>query len=78
MSEFSFPARFADLKQEIAASYPHFEKHATQAWVEILGELKTANAEIAKSGSNVRSPRSTLTLRSVLNISTDYTPGQLC
>lgn len=78
MSEILFPARFADLKQEIAALYPDFEKRASQAWVEILGELKTANAEITKSGSNVRSPRLTLSFRSVLNISTDYTPGQLC
>ncbi|KAF9460315.1 DUF1479-domain-containing protein [Collybia nuda] len=53
MSESVLPARFADIKQEIAASYPDFKERATQAWAEILGQLKINNAEIAKNGTSV-------------------------
>ncbi|KAG5640154.1 hypothetical protein DXG03_000905, partial [Asterophora parasitica] len=44
------PARFADLKREIAASYPSFEERVTKAWGEIIAELQTVNAEIAQGG----------------------------
>ncbi|KAF8071601.1 hypothetical protein FPV67DRAFT_1622090 [Lyophyllum atratum] len=44
------PPRFADLKQEIAASYPDFKDRVTQAWGEIIAELKNVNADIAKTG----------------------------
>ncbi|RDB26364.1 Uncharacterized protein YbiU [Hypsizygus marmoreus] len=45
------PARFADLKQEIAASYPDFKQRATQAWGDIITQLRNVNAEIANAGS---------------------------
>ncbi|KAG6877918.1 hypothetical protein C0992_009000 [Termitomyces sp. T32_za158] len=44
------PARFADLKQEIAGLYPNFQESVTQAWSEILAQLKVVNTEIAKAG----------------------------
>ncbi|KAG6914833.1 hypothetical protein DXG01_015054 [Tephrocybe rancida] len=44
------PPRFADLKREIAASYPKFQERATKAWGEIIAELKVVNAEIAEAG----------------------------
>lgn len=50
----TLPARFADLKKEIVASYPDFKEHATQSWGEILKELKDVNVEIAKTGPDVR------------------------
>ncbi|KAG5638108.1 hypothetical protein H0H81_001786 [Sphagnurus paluster] len=45
------PPRFANLKQEIAASYPKFRERATQAWREVIAELQEATLEIAKAGS---------------------------
>lgn len=47
------PPRFTELKQKIAASYPDFEQRATQAWNDILAELKTVTADIAKRGPDV-------------------------
>lgn len=47
------PARFADLKATIAASYPDFEKNATQAWAEMLAELDLKTKEISAEGVNV-------------------------
>lgn len=49
----TLPARFADLKREIAASYPSFEENVTRAWKEVIDQLKLVNAEIAEEGSNV-------------------------
>ncbi|KAF9048815.1 DUF1479-domain-containing protein [Panaeolus papilionaceus] len=46
------PARFADLKATIAASYPDFEKNATQAWAEMLAELDLKTKEISAEGVN--------------------------
>jgi D-ribose pyranose/furanose isomerase RbsD len=47
------PSKFADLKREIAASIPDFERKATQAWSEIISQLKSINEEIRKSSSEV-------------------------
>ncbi|KAG6914834.1 hypothetical protein DXG01_015055 [Tephrocybe rancida] len=44
------PPRFADLKREIAASYPNFKERVTKAWGEIIAQLKVINAEIADTG----------------------------
>lgn len=49
------PARFADLKQEIAGLYPNFRERVTQAWGEIIAQLKVVNAEIAQAGPDVSS-----------------------
>ncbi|KAG6853314.1 hypothetical protein C0991_005240 [Blastosporella zonata] len=46
------PARFSDLKREIAASYPDFQKHATKAWGEIIAQLKVVTESIAQAGSD--------------------------
>lgn len=54
MSTFGpLPARFVDLKREIAASYPDFQARATAAWNDLLGELKVTTAQIAEQGSNI-------------------------
>lgn len=50
------PPRFADIKREIAASIPDFEQRATRAWLDVLAELDKATEEIAREGSEVRSP----------------------
>ena len=47
------PPRFTELKRTIASSYPDFEQRVTRAWTDVLAELKTATAEIAKQGSEV-------------------------
>jgi hypothetical protein len=38
------------LKQELARSYPDFEAQAIRSWQEILDELATVTADIAKTG----------------------------
>ena len=48
------PPRFADLKREIASSYPDFEQRVTKAWAEIIDQLNETTKEIAKEGSEVR------------------------
>ncbi|KIP06972.1 hypothetical protein PHLGIDRAFT_90163 [Phlebiopsis gigantea 11061_1 CR5-6] len=45
------PPRFADIKRQIAASYPDFEERATKAWADILAELDKATTDIAHWGS---------------------------
>lgn len=53
--EFSpLPPRFAELKQQIATSIPDFEQRATNAWSELLKELKVATNEIATKQTEVR------------------------
>jgi hypothetical protein len=47
------PARFADLKREIASLYPDFEKNVTRAWAEVLDQLKVAKKKIIEGGSDV-------------------------
>ncbi|KAJ3555054.1 hypothetical protein NM688_g2785 [Phlebia brevispora] len=47
------PPRLADLKREIANSYPHFAENITQAWNDVLTELKTVTDIIATKGSDV-------------------------
>jgi hypothetical protein len=49
----SLPPRFVDLKASIAASYPDFEKNATQSWAEILQELDKVTKQIKDEGVNV-------------------------
>ena len=49
-----FPPRFADLKREIASSYPDFEKRATKAWAEIIDQLNETTEVITREGSEVR------------------------
>lgn len=54
--EFSpLPSRFAELKQQIAASIPDFEQRATNAWSGLLKELKVTTDEIATKQTEVRS-----------------------
>jgi hypothetical protein len=45
------PLRFVDIKRDIAAAYPDFEKKATTAWREILEELSKTTEDIKKAGS---------------------------
>ena len=47
------PPRFTELKKDIADSYPNFQERVTQAWNELLGELKTGTTSIAQQGSEV-------------------------
>ena len=49
------PARFGNLKREIASSYPDFEKRITKAWAEIIDQLNETTKAIAREGSEVRS-----------------------
>ncbi|TFY82741.1 hypothetical protein EWM64_g1272 [Hericium alpestre] len=49
----NMPSRFADLKRDIAASYPDFEAHATRAWGEILKELDGSTKEIIQKGTDI-------------------------
>ncbi|KAF8886070.1 DUF1479-domain-containing protein [Gymnopilus junonius] len=46
----ALPARFADIKASIAASYPDFEANAIQSWGEILQELNEV-AKVIKTDS---------------------------
>lgn len=48
------PPSFVELKQEIASTFPDFERRVTAAWADILKELKTATDEIIVRGSDVR------------------------
>lgn len=48
------PAHFAEIKKEIAASYPDFEKNAIRSWGEILDELAKAAVTIKNGGPDVR------------------------
>ncbi|KAF8622853.1 hypothetical protein AX15_006697 [Amanita polypyramis BW_CC] len=50
-SDLFFPPRFADLKRDIANSYPEFEQRATKAWKEIIEQLNETTAAITKEGS---------------------------
>lgn len=52
-NDLTLPTRFADLKQEIAASFPEFKDRVTEAWTDILTQLKDVTAEITKTGSDV-------------------------
>jgi hypothetical protein len=45
-------AILVQVKQDIANSYPDFEKRATQAWGEVLGQLDTITNRIAADGPN--------------------------
>ncbi|KAI0798536.1 hypothetical protein BC629DRAFT_1592113 [Irpex lacteus] len=47
------PPRFIELKKEIAASHPDFEKRVTAAWADLLKELHTSTEEIAAQGSQI-------------------------
>jgi hypothetical protein len=47
------PPRYAELKKQIAASYPDFEQNATRAWREIIEELNKFAETIQKGGSSV-------------------------
>lgn len=49
----SVPERFSEIKREIAASQPDFQKNATKAWAEILKELEQRTADIVRDGPNV-------------------------
>lgn len=51
--ELPLPSHFAELKREIAASYPDFEERVTRAWNEILEQLVQVSATIVKEGSEV-------------------------
>ncbi|KAF5342342.1 hypothetical protein D9611_001342 [Ephemerocybe angulata] len=45
------PERFADIKKDIAASYPEFQERATKAWAEIIQALGETTASIVEKGS---------------------------
>jgi hypothetical protein len=45
-------AILVQVKQDIANSYPDFEKRATQAWGEVLSQLDTVTNRIGADGSN--------------------------
>ncbi|KAL0945418.1 hypothetical protein HGRIS_000910 [Hohenbuehelia grisea] len=47
----TLPPRFADLKREIAESYPDFEERVTKAWGEILDELSKVTRDMTETGS---------------------------
>ena len=47
------PPRFADLKQKIAESYPDFERRVTDAWAEIIQQLKVTSEIFKREGSDV-------------------------
>ena len=47
------PARFVELKQQIAGAIPDFEQRATKAWSELLKELKSTTDEIASNNTDV-------------------------
>jgi inhibitor of KinA sporulation pathway (predicted exonuclease) len=50
----NLPARFAQLKRDIAASNgPDFEANAIRSWAEIIDELAKRTKEIAAQGSDV-------------------------
>ncbi|KAF8896652.1 DUF1479-domain-containing protein [Infundibulicybe gibba] len=48
----NLPAHFADLKREIAASYPNFQERVTAAWNELLQQLEGVTTEIIETGSD--------------------------
>ncbi|PPQ79097.1 hypothetical protein CVT25_002890 [Psilocybe cyanescens] len=48
----ALPARFIDLKVEIASAYPDFEQNATRSWVEILEEMDKVTKKIIEEGVN--------------------------
>ena len=50
------PPRFADIKREIAASYPDFEERVKRAWDDVLNELEKVTKDIAEQGSEVCTP----------------------
>lgn len=45
--------RFADLKREIVAATPDYERRLTQSWNDLLQELDERTTEIVDEGSNV-------------------------
>ncbi|TFK73248.1 DUF1479-domain-containing protein [Pluteus cervinus] len=47
---FTLPPRFADLKREIAESYPDFQERATRAWAEIVEQLEHTSETVVKTG----------------------------
>ena len=54
MTDFGpIPARFVDLKRDIAASYPDFETRVTVAWNDLLKDLKITTEKIAGEGPDV-------------------------
>jgi len=55
-----WPARFADLKREIAEATPDYERRLTESWNDLLQELDRRTTEIANEGPNVSHPRNSL------------------
>ncbi|OJA13021.1 hypothetical protein AZE42_03520 [Rhizopogon vesiculosus] len=51
-STIMWPARFSDLKREIAEATPDYEKRLTESWNDLLQELNKRTTEIAHEGSN--------------------------
>ncbi|KAH9481804.1 Tubulin beta-2 chain [Psilocybe cubensis] len=51
-TKMSLPARFIDLKVQIASSYPDFEKNAIRTWSEILHEMNNVTKTIIEEGTN--------------------------
>lgn len=45
-----WPARFADLKREIAEATPDYEKRLTESWNDLLQELDRHATEIVNEG----------------------------
>lgn len=69
------PARFVDLKHEIASSYPDFEARVTTAWNEILQHLEAVSLKVAESGSEVSTDSDTIRLLPRSPSSTTDKPG---
>ncbi|KAH7928102.1 DUF1479-domain-containing protein [Leucogyrophana mollusca] len=49
---FEWPARFVDLKHQIAAATPDFQKRLTDSWNDLLAQLELRAQEVAKEGPN--------------------------
>jgi hypothetical protein len=49
----NWPERFADLKREIVAATPDYERRLTESWNDLLQELDERTIEIADEGPSV-------------------------
>ncbi|KAG1853904.1 hypothetical protein DFJ58DRAFT_728031 [Suillus subalutaceus] len=58
VSPINWPERFADLKREIVAATPDYERRLTESWNDLLQELDERTTEIADEGPNVVYPSS--------------------
>ncbi|KAG2369315.1 hypothetical protein BDR07DRAFT_1456656 [Suillus spraguei] len=52
VSTINWPERFADIKREIVAATPDYERRLTESWNDLLQELDERTTEIADEGPN--------------------------